>query len=445
MPPIEGGVEAARENYILFNQSKNELFKLNDAFKILQRKLKSSWKIVINNDEVTNEVLYGVSILILAGPREKFTENEFNVMKKYLETGGSIFVMLAEGGEKKFETNINFLLEEYGIMINSDCVVRTHYYKYFHPKECLIVDGIINKSMLALANGESSKEEQPITFLYPYGATLNVAAPAVAVLSSGNAVFPLNRPLLAFVTQTSPKNSAEVINGKLAVLGSAHVLTDKYVEKEENDKIRSIIFGFLTNPAAAINGTDTEELEIVDYTMVPDVGLLSERPRGYLQESFEDIPLDYTQLFDQKLYSVNMDKVPVLLDAFKTLNVKHEPLRLIPPQFESPLPPLQAAVFPPAFKDLPHPALELFDLEDAFSSERARLSQLANKCLSSNQRGIRKTGTSSDDEINDIKYFIKEAGRILGVGSAQDDAAKVLHSVALHIAEFKKEMSVAQH
>lgn len=65
------------------------------------------------------EVLSGVAIFVLAGSQEKFTENEFNVLKKYLELGGSILVLLAEGGEKYFQTNINFLLEEYGIMINN--------------------------------------------------------------------------------------------------------------------------------------------------------------------------------------------------------------------------------------------------------------------------------------------------------------------------------------
>lgn len=37
-----------------------------------------------------------------------------------------------------------------------------------------------------------------ITFLYPYGATLNVMKPAVAVLSTGSECFPFNRPVLAF-------------------------------------------------------------------------------------------------------------------------------------------------------------------------------------------------------------------------------------------------------
>jgi hypothetical protein len=61
---------------------------------------------------------------VLAGPREKFTENEINHLKKYLESGGSILVLLGEGGEKRFNTNINFFLEEYGIMINRFVIRR---------------------------------------------------------------------------------------------------------------------------------------------------------------------------------------------------------------------------------------------------------------------------------------------------------------------------------
>lgn len=39
--------------------------------------------------------------------------------------------------------------------------------------------------------------------MYPMGATLNVARPAVAVLSTGSVSFPLNRPILAFHTLTT--------------------------------------------------------------------------------------------------------------------------------------------------------------------------------------------------------------------------------------------------
>ena len=44
---------------------------------------------------------------------------QFEAMKKYLEAGGSILVMMNEGGEIKYNTNINFFLEEYGVMVNT--------------------------------------------------------------------------------------------------------------------------------------------------------------------------------------------------------------------------------------------------------------------------------------------------------------------------------------
>ena len=70
-----------------------------------------------------------------------------------------------------------------------------------------------------------------LQFLYPFGATLNCKKPAVAVLSSGSVSFPLNRPVLAFTTP-GPRGG-----GKLAVLGSSHMFSDQYLDKEENSKI----------------------------------------------------------------------------------------------------------------------------------------------------------------------------------------------------------------
>ena len=36
-----------------------------------------------------------------------------------MEDGGSLLVLLGEGGEGSFNTNINFLLEDFGIMVNN--------------------------------------------------------------------------------------------------------------------------------------------------------------------------------------------------------------------------------------------------------------------------------------------------------------------------------------
>lgn len=44
---------------------------------------------------------------------------QLEVLKQYLDGGGNVLVMLGEGGEIKYDTNINFLLEEFGVMVNN--------------------------------------------------------------------------------------------------------------------------------------------------------------------------------------------------------------------------------------------------------------------------------------------------------------------------------------
>lgn len=44
-------VATDRPNAILFDTTKNELFKLNDNYKNLQRKLKGQWKIASNRED----------------------------------------------------------------------------------------------------------------------------------------------------------------------------------------------------------------------------------------------------------------------------------------------------------------------------------------------------------------------------------------------------------
>ena len=131
--------------------------------------------------------------------------------------------------------------------------------------------------------------------------------------------------------------------------------------------------------------------------------------------------------------------VPRILDSFQQVGVKHEPLKLIPPQFETPLPALQVAVFPPLFRTLNPPPLELYDLDAEFSSERNRLAQLTNRC-----------------HDGDLEYYVVEAGHILGIvqqlkssqpsaaaagGAATsnaDRAKRIIAHVLDRISQFKK-------
>ena len=69
---------------------------------IFQRKLKGNWKISSNREDssISVDLLSSSRVFVLAGPREKFTENEINHLKKYLETGGNILVLLGERIER---------------------------------------------------------------------------------------------------------------------------------------------------------------------------------------------------------------------------------------------------------------------------------------------------------------------------------------------------------
>lgn len=87
------------------------------------------------------------------------------------------------------------------------------------------------------------------------------------------------------------------------------------------------------------------------------------------------------------------------------------------------MPSLEAAVFPPALKELDPPNLDLFDLDEQFANEKIKLAQLTNKC--------------NDD---DVDYYIKECGNILNISGKMnnaDDPKAVLHYVFTELIKFK--------
>lgn len=84
-------------------------------------------------------------------------------------------------------------------------------------------------------------------------------------------------------------------------------------------------------------------------------------------------------------------------------------------------------MFPPSFRELPPPPLELFDLDEAFSSVFSKLAQFTNKYT--------MTTTKIDDE--DLEFYIKECSKIVKVEGQMDGAAAILHHMGEQIAKFK--------
>ncbi|CAD7958571.1 unnamed protein product [Amoebophrya sp. A120] len=434
---------------ILFDVSKKELGNPHSVYKKLVRKLRSDYKCGLNKDLITLERLKTCGLVIFAGPREMFSTEEFEAIKKYIgpDHKGSVLFLLAEGGEQRLQTNVNYLLEEFGIMCNSDSVIRTTFRKYHHPKEAFVCNGVLSKDLLRIAKGAAKElmdtiqadgggggagakgavsrsavddapqhgAKSPLEFVYPFGATMNVQKPAVPVLSTGPISYPLNRPVCAVHENAN--------GGRLCVLGSWNIFSDDYLDKENNAKVCELLIKWLTR----MNDCDLsykygEEPDISEYHFLPHTQLLAESLKSCLQEG-NVIPRDFTEMFDDRLFKFDTSLIPEAIRLYQTLGVKHEALTLIPPEFETPLPQLRPAVFPPVLKEPPGPPLDLYDLDEEFASEKTRLAQLTNKCT---------------DE--DLDYYVMQAGEILQVSEKLPDrsAKHVLEHVFSQILNFKK-------
>ncbi|KDO28940.1 hypothetical protein SPRG_05813 [Saprolegnia parasitica CBS 223.65] len=418
---------------VMFDASKKEEFYPTSGYKKLARKLKTSCKVEINKDDLSLDRLKQAHLLVFAGVRERFSSSEFQALKDYLREGGSILFLVGEGGDTRHDTNLNSWLKEFGITINADAVIRTVYHKYHHPKEVLVTSGVVNREIARMTNVISGrgkdifardpaadkahgleKDQRGLDFVFPRRRRL----------SSGFISFPMNRPVAAVYSadgvSAPPKKC-----GRLAVLGSAHVFSDDWLDKEENTKLQDILFRWLLKDKEILfDAFDAGDPDLSDYFRLPDTQALSERLRSCMQEG-EELPKDFTKLFDNSLFKFDTSLIPEAVALFKELGVKHEPLTLIPPQFECPLPPLKPAVFPPILREPPPPALDQFDLDEHFASESLRLAQLTNKC--------------SDD---DLEYYVKESAVILGILPKLDpersDAKHVLDYLFQKIVNFKK-------
>ena len=379
------------------------------------------------------EKIKTANIFIIGEPKQLFTPEEIEILKKYIEEGGNILILQGEGGDSKNNTNLNDLLKDYGIQFHSDSVVRTSYYKYLHPKECFIdtlkvhpdflktIKNVNKKKKIDLLDNDDNDDDDDslLKIVYPFGQSIDInpnAKNVGVVFNSGIISYPLNRPLCICANSKSGK-------GKICLLGSIKFLNNDYIDKEENRKVIEGLLKWLlglTNPGVTI---PSKEVSISNYTYIPNIISLSDKVKSCLEEAKEP-PRNFNDLYDMSLFKIDNNLVPEAIELYDKLHVKHEILSIIPPQFETPLPPLQLAVFDPIIKDFPVPNLELYDLDEQFASEKIKLAQVTNKC---------------NDE--DLEYYIRECSDILGISGKidnKDDPKAVLAYVMKELINYKK-------
>ena len=235
----------------------------------------------------------------------------------------------------------------------------------------------------------------------------------------------MNRPIGA-VWESETVAEVGALRGRLVVLGSTDIFGDEWLDKEENSKLCDILFSWLLSDIEVDMTSDRHDAELWDYTRVPHIEALAQNIKPCLQ-GMDELPKDFTRLFDNSMFSFDTNLIPQAVKLYDILGVPHSPLTLIPPQFECPLPQLAPAVFPPAMREAPPPALDQFDLDEHFAKESLRLAQLTNKC---------------SNGADDLDYYIAESGDILGVTGelpfGERSPKHILFHIFKQIVDFKK-------
>lgn len=374
-------------------------------------------------------------MIVFGGSREPLTAVELGELKKWLHGGGRALMLLHERGRQQGQSNLHELLEECGISMNDDSIMRTVYHKYLHPKEVFISDGVLAKDLLLRgragkenssrgAGTMSNKADDGLSFVYPYGSSLTVKRPARPILSSASVSFPANRDIAA-VWESDPVEGGKPC-GRVVAIGSVEIFGDDWIDKEENSRLCDVLVSWLVDEVDLNLTLDRHEADVYESTPVPHIEALSQSIKPCLQ-GMDELPRDFTRMFDLNLFRFDTDLIPQTLRTYDLLGVPHDPLTLIPPQFECPLPKLLPATFSPAMREAPCPALDQFDLDEHFAKETIRLAQLTNKC------------TNGDE---DLEYYISESGEILGVMPnlpfGERSAKHILFHIFREIVNFKK-------
>ncbi|CDJ36278.1 uncharacterized protein EMH_0074440 [Eimeria mitis] len=337
---------------------------------------------------------------VAAGAEKAHTagEQDFTVRKTAGNTDGfptaatttasvrQVRSILVLGGSNSSSSNVNFLLEEMGLSLAADSVVavvpptlQQQQRGVYHPREVVLqqpqlVGGKIQNEMKqqqlqqrgGTGNGNDSGGN---VFVYPYGSTVYVQAPAVPLLCSSNCCSPSQRPLIGA--------AAAAGGGVVVAAGSSKLLQDPYLSLYNNAELVRLILQLLLGRVSLqqLQPTAGEAAAAISkYTLQTDTEVLSLLPQPCL-EAPPDVPKDFRLLHQQQSFSLQPRLLLQLQQVLQQINTNPigKPLELIKPKLLQPFLPLRPALHPPIMPSLPAPSLPFVDLDSLMMTPHQRL------------------------------------------------------------------------
>jgi intraflagellar transport protein 52 len=340
------------------------------------------------------------------GPSRDLKHEELVDLEGFALDGGAVFLFA-----NQLPPLFDAFVKKYGVTL-VEPVISPAYITYIDPNHVSVQKGMVNKGLAQFTGDPNS------TFAYPNGYTMDLKPPSVPVLVSGQASYPIDRPIVSHA-KIGEKG------GSLTFCGSPHMFCDEWIKAEKNTQLLQFLAHLSITGHTQLNQIDAEHPELTDRWYTPDTASMSEKLRSCIQES-EKLRSNFKDNFEKGLFSMDLSFVAQTQTLAGTLGISNEPLEIVTPQFDTALPPMSAAVYPPQMRDPPGPVLELFDLDDAFASSKTRLAQLAQRAQPRN-----------------AEKFTCQAAQILGIFSRlpaeKQNGRAVLEYVFSQIVRWKKQ------
>ena len=320
------------------------------------------------NKKPTQKIkFYEYEIIILLNPQSILTTDDIQQYKDFIKNKGH-FLIFSQPSNPTVFNSLNLLLNDFNITLNIDQVIRSTYKQgYYHPKIAFVSDGVVNRALPLYFK----RDKSDFQVVYPYGHTISCHFPSVPILGTGSHCYPVNRPICAIY---SNNNTCNVI-----ACGSFQILLDKYIDLADNYKFIEYLFQFLKS-TISLNELDIRDPSISEYHHVPNIKQLSSLLQYGIEET-DSVDVDVQKLYNKELFHLGTEHVSTIKQIYHSLQIPIEPLKLIPPEFQTPLPQLTLALFTPTMRTTQSAPLELYDLDEHCASDQERLGMLVNKCI----------------------------------------------------------------
>lgn len=177
------------------------------------------------------------------------------------------------------------------------------------------------KSKPTTTPSKTTTPTERLGFVYPYGVTINIQKPSRALLSSSSSSYPMNRPIASYwEAETVVESGGQ--RGRIVVIGSVDMLSDEWIDKEENTKLSDLIFAWLLSEYEfdmTSNRQDSELVQDVQHAVpIPNIEALGQSLKPCLQ-GLEELPHDFTKLFDYSMFGFDVHLIPEAIKLYETL------------------------------------------------------------------------------------------------------------------------------